>query len=514
MHSGNRTHSSFVPWAIPVLTFVIFILDLLTPIGVAVSVLYVLPLSLTILSTSDRHPLYVCLVATALLWADLFLKPAGVPLEYGMLNRLLGTSALWLMALGLLQYKRNQSRLATVQTDRFIAQLRLESIIQSAMDAIITVDERQHILLFNEAAERMFKCRAQEAIGRPLDAFIPPRFREDHRRHVQAFGLSGVTNRKMGELGSVKGLRPDGTEFPIEAAISHVTVESKSFFTVILRDITERMHAERLLRQNEERYRRLLAVSPLGIMVTRQDRVVLINDAGVKLFKAGQATDMLGTSLSELFDHGRDGTIRDQLQPLFNRDNVIPLVEEKLRAIDGSVLDVEMTAVGFTDEEGPAILFKFRDLSERRRLHEQLRRTERIAELGTLASGMAHEIGTPMNVILGRAEYLMDRVSDEAVKRGLQTIISQVERITKVMNQLLAFARRKSPDRAPLALREVIDNSLEMFQERLVKAGVHVDVETDEPCPKILADVDQMSQVLINLIMNALHAMPQGGTLR
>ena len=90
----------------------------------------------------------------------------------------------------------------------------------------------------------------------------------------------------MGQLGTVMGLRADGEEFPVEAAISHITVEGKKFYTVILRDITERKQAEQLLRRNEERYRQLIAASPLAIVVYRADKVILINDAGLKLFGA------------------------------------------------------------------------------------------------------------------------------------------------------------------------------------------------------------------------------------
>jgi signal transduction histidine kinase len=159
-------------------------------------------------------------------------------------------------------------------------------------------------------------------------------------------------------------------------------------------------------------------------------------------------------------------------------------------------------------------LILLRDASERKRLQEQLRRTERIAELGTLASGMAHEIGTPMNVILGRAEYMMDRVTEEPIKKGLQTIVTQVERITKVMNQLLSFARRKAPERRALDLRGVVEDGMEMFQERLSRNQIQVEMTMADGCPMVLADQDQMSQVFINLVMNAVHAMPDGGMLR
>jgi signal transduction histidine kinase len=184
------------------------------------------------------------------------------------------------------------------------------------------------------------------------------------------------------------------------------------------------------------------------------------------------------------------------------------------RRKDGSEFPIEIGLNPVNAPEEIHVLASVIDITERKRLEQQLRRTERIAELGTLASGMAHEIGTPMNVILGRAEYLLGRVKEEPIQKGLQTIITQVERITKVMNQLLAFARRKSPERVPLALHEVLEHSLEMFEQRFGHSRIDVTLDTDDSCPNILADPDQLSQVLINLIMNAIHAMPEGGNLR
>ena len=82
-----------------------------------------------------------------------------------------------------------------------VSQLRLEGIVESAMDAIITVNEDQRVVLFNRAAERMFGCALEDAIGRPLDRFLPADFREAHHHHVQDFGHSGITSRRMGRLG-------------------------------------------------------------------------------------------------------------------------------------------------------------------------------------------------------------------------------------------------------------------------------------------------------------------------
>jgi len=117
---------------------------------------------------------------------------------------------------------------------------RLAGIIGSAMDAIITVDQDQRIILFNPAAERMFRCPASAALGSLIDRFIPERFRAAHRGHIGKYAQTGETSRAMGRLGEISGLRADGEEFPIEASISQVRIGERSMLSVILRDATER----------------------------------------------------------------------------------------------------------------------------------------------------------------------------------------------------------------------------------------------------------------------------------
>jgi len=181
---------------------------------------------------------------------------------------------------------------------------------------------------------------------------------------------------------------------------------------------------------------------------------------------------------------------------------------------DGSEFAVEIGLTPIQTTKGMRVVASITDISERKRLEMELRRAERLAELGTLASGMAHEIGTPMNVILGRAEYLLQRTADEGMKKGLATIVTQVERITKVMNQLLTFARRRMPEWRAVDFGELLDDSLEMFQERIAQSRITVDKTIESSLPPVRADRDQLIQVLINLVMNSIHAMPEGGRLR
>ncbi len=121
---------------------------------------------------------------------------------------------------------------------------RFSGIIQSAMDAIISIDATQRVTLFNAAAEKMFGCSAGEALGQSVDRFIPQRFREQHRKDVDAFGRTGDTGRAMGQLLPLSAVRANGEEFPIEASISQIDVGAEKIYTVILRDITERQRSQ------------------------------------------------------------------------------------------------------------------------------------------------------------------------------------------------------------------------------------------------------------------------------
>src|SRR5207248_9452886 len=131
------------------------------------------------------------------------------------------------------------------------SQAQLTGIIQSAMDTIVTVDDQQRIVLFNAAAEKMFRCSASDAVGQSIERFITQHFRSQHAGHIRRFGETGVTSRGMGTLGALWAARADGEEFQIEACISQIETRGKKLFTVILRDMTERKQAEEALAKSE-----------------------------------------------------------------------------------------------------------------------------------------------------------------------------------------------------------------------------------------------------------------------
>ena len=132
------------------------------------------------------------------------------------------------------------------QTEKSLekSQTRLAGILNIAEDAIISVDARQIITLFNQGAEKLFGYSCQEVLGQSLDLLLPSRFADIDRRDIQEFGQSSEIARRMGERKEVFGLRRDGTEFPAEASISKLKLEDEVLFTLILRDISERKRAE------------------------------------------------------------------------------------------------------------------------------------------------------------------------------------------------------------------------------------------------------------------------------
>jgi PAS domain S-box-containing protein len=165
---------------------------------------------------------------------------------------------LWVLAAGIVTFFARRQMVSLSQSfDAALGAakanaLRLSGIVDSAMDAIITIDESQRIQVFNHAAEQIFRSSAAEALGQPLDKLIPERFRSAHSQYVQDFGQTGVTNRSMYRPGTLWGRRADGEEFPIEATISQVELDGQKLFTVILRDVTQRRQAEEALHQAEK----------------------------------------------------------------------------------------------------------------------------------------------------------------------------------------------------------------------------------------------------------------------
>ena len=212
------------------------------------------------MEASDRGSLAIVLllaIAAAALVLAWPIDAARIPLLIGAAasGALAAALALWLL-------RRDAGRQQAADRALARGEARLRGILDSAMDAIITVDADQRVILFNNAAEKMFGWTRDEALGAPLASFIPERFRRGHAEHVARFGQAGTTSRRMGgSLRVVTGLRRNGEEFPIDASISQIDESGARFYTVILRDVTARIEAEAALRRSKEDLQQLGAAA-------------------------------------------------------------------------------------------------------------------------------------------------------------------------------------------------------------------------------------------------------------
>ncbi len=161
-----------------------------------------------------------------------------------------------------------------------LSEARLRGIFESAVDAILTANEDQVIVQANPAAASMFRCSLNELVGAPLDRFVPLRYRERYARDIDALGREPVVSRRMGVKREVAALRSDGTEFPVEAAISHVSIVGRLLYTVILRDITERKQAEQELRASASKLQAALSSMSDAVCISDvEGRLIEFNDA-------------------------------------------------------------------------------------------------------------------------------------------------------------------------------------------------------------------------------------------
>ena len=187
-----------------------------------------------------------------------------------------------------LLYRQAAERAAAMQSLQ-ISQAREKNVLDAAMDAILSIDHEQRIVLYNAAAEALFNWPRADVLGQPLDKLIPARFRAAHAGHIARFGQTGVTSRRMGDQTVLTGLRADGSEFPIEAAISQHSENGNKLFTVILRDVTERVNAVNALTQSRAQLRQFAAAA---VAVREQEKSRIARELHDELAQALTALKM------------------------------------------------------------------------------------------------------------------------------------------------------------------------------------------------------------------------------
>jgi PAS domain S-box-containing protein len=411
------------------------------------------------------------------------------------------------------------------------ASQRLAAIVESSEDAIVSKDLNGVITSWNQAAERLFGYTAEEVIGKPITLLIPP------ERHDEEPGILDRIRRgeRIEHYETVRRHKDGGrldislTVSPIRDAKGNIIGASK-----IARDITRRKRVEVALRESEQRLGLATQTGKLGVwdwdIVTNRiswsDSLYVIHGVRPDQF------DGTMEGFAALV-HPED---QEQVSAAIQRalDSDVPY-ELEFRAVrpDGGVMWLFTSAAVLRDGGRPVrMLGATMDITQRKHTEDALRQSEeklrqqaqeleqqlimsgRLVSLGEVTASMAHEFNNPLGIIMGFVEDMlsgMDRADPNY--RALQIIDEESKRCRQIVKDLMEYARPRSTELCSTSMVDAIEKTLQLMDNRLYKQKVAVEKKLGADLPRIQADSQQLEQVLVNLYLNAIDAMPEGGKL-
>ena len=376
------------------------------------------------------------------------------------------------------------------------AEAHVNELVEAAMDPIITVDADQRVVTFNVAAEAVFQRSRLAVIGQSLDMLIPARLCETHRAHIDRFAATGVTSRRMGAHAVLTALRADGSEFPIEASISQHEQDGQKRFTVILRDVSERVRGQAMLARSEARLRGILD-SAMDAIVTVDDdqRIVLFNAAAESMFLCSQHEAVglpLDTFIPARFRGAHGSHVRQfgSADSAARRMGAARIVTGLRRNGEEFPIDASISQLGDGDTRYYTVIL--RDVSERLKALEALRRSKEELQELTSTSHVAREqeknrIARELHDELGQALTMlqMDVAWCRAKAPAAEPEFAvRLDRMQVLLKSTVAATRRIAADLRPLLLDDLgIVPAVEWLAENFTQ-------RTGVPCRLTIEDPD------------------------
>jgi|GEM_PF-549506 len=398
-----------------------------------------------------------------------------------------------------------------------MSEARNRAILASAADAIVTLDEAGAIVEFNPSAEWMFGIRRSVAIEMMAADLM------DENSPLAACSmaeLGGELDPAAPRHREFTARRADGSLFPAELTVTRVAGLTPGLFTALIRDLTQRKRAEADLRMSEERLRLLLDSTGEGIYaLDLEGHCTLCNPAAVRLLGYESADDLLGKLIHNLIHHTRaDGSpypASECKSFLSARQGIgIEVDDEVFWRKDGSSFPVEYRSYP-VERDGAAVglVVTFTDITTRRGLENQIRQSQKMEAVGRLAAGIAHDFNNLLTVINGYSDMLLENDLGEDAHDKLRSVRTAGDRAATLTHQLLAFSRQQVLQPRMLDLNAAV-RALEPLLRRSIGEDIELRIELAQDLQPIKADPSQLDQVLMNLVVNARDAMPEGGTLR
>jgi PAS domain S-box-containing protein len=378
----------------------------------------------------------------------------------------------------------------------------LNSLLTLNTDGIVIVDLEGKVLGVNKKFEELHGWTRDEVIGKVLPmtpADLRNKALQMYQRIMQGEEITGLEALK---------LRKDGSSFYASVTISPVKDEHGEViaFIGIERDITEKKIAEAELKESEERYRVLVESSPEPIVVYEDYIIVFVNPAALQLLGAGSAMEMIGEPVSRFLHPDDLAILPEQLKELFTEQRASEIVEKRLIRLDGEIISVEVKAVPIKFQGKLSVQLLFRDVTFRKKTEEIIRRSEKLSVIGQLAAGVAHEIRNPLTALKGFLQLLKEKQTNY-----VDIMMVEVDRINYIVNEFMSIAKPHALTFVDSDLKPLIENVIDFMQPQALLFNVQMRLEVNSNCNKIQCAPDQIKQVLMNVLKNAMESMPHGG---
>ncbi|MFC1937494.1 PAS domain S-box protein [Chloroflexota bacterium] len=387
------------------------------------------------------------------------------------------------------------------------------TLIESSLTGSAIHQDGRHIFV-NDRFAAIHGYTVQELMGKEYLALIHPDERETAKKRVSR----RLEGQALPETYESRRIRKDGSVIWTRIVAALIQYRGKPAVLANVIDSTRNKEAEEALRQSEEKLRIMFESLPQGIIVTDlEGDITQVNEAVVCTHGYDSRQELIGQSTFELIaEKDHDRAVGNLIETLENGHRGV--IEYTFLRKDGSEFPAELNGAMLSDADGNAIglIAITEDITERRKMEEQLVVTDRLASIGELASGIAHELNNPLTGIIGFSELLLERGVPDDIRDDLKIINREARRTAEIVRNLLTFARKHAPGREEVHINQVVENvlSLRSYEQKINNIQVNTGLASD--LPEIMADCFQLQQVFLNIIINAEHFMTEAhgrGTL-